>query len=130
MVFKKDVNPFVVTDDKYDAQFVLGILASSLISYLYLNPSPIDTKDNFRQTTLGELRVIPVATPEQQAGITALVEQTLAAKTTDATADTSALEAAIDVLVYRLYVLEYPEVLLVDTAFGLSEAAYGAGVVL
>ena len=74
--------------------------------------------DNFKKV------IIPAATPKQQAAIAALVEQTLAAKAADATADTSALEAAIDALVYRLYGLEYPEVLLVDPAFGLSEAKY------
>jgi hypothetical protein len=46
------------------------------------------------------------------------------AKVMHPTADTSALEAEIEVLVYRLYGLTYGEVLVVDGAFGLSEEEY------
>jgi hypothetical protein len=60
MVFKKDVNPFVLADDGWDPYYVLAILNSSLVSYLYVNTSSIATKDDFRQTTLAELRRIPV----------------------------------------------------------------------
>jgi len=41
--------------------------------------------------------------PAQQAEIAALVEQVLAAKAADATADTAALEQQIDALVAALY---------------------------
>jgi len=44
--------------------FVLGILNSRLISYLYVNTSSIATKDDFRQTTLAELRRLPIPTPQ------------------------------------------------------------------
>jgi len=60
VVFKKDINPFLIIDSKWNPLFVLGILNSKLISYLYVNISSIATKDDFRQTTLAELRRIPV----------------------------------------------------------------------
>jgi hypothetical protein len=60
MVFKKDLNPFVPTDSNYDALFLLALLNSRLFSYLYMNTSTIATKDDFRQTTLAELRRLPV----------------------------------------------------------------------
>src|SRR5207244_10571788 len=60
MVFKKDVNPFVLSDDTWDPFYVLAILNSHLVSYLYVKTSSIATKDDFRQTTLAELRRIPV----------------------------------------------------------------------
>ena len=56
MVFKKDINPFVLTVTKPSPKFVLGIINSMLLSYLYVNTSAIATKDDFRQTTLAELR--------------------------------------------------------------------------
>lgn len=60
MVFKKDINPFIVQNDILSTLYVLGILNSKLISYLYVNASSIATKDDFRQTTLAELRRLPI----------------------------------------------------------------------
>jgi len=60
LVFKKDINPFILTDRNWNIFFVLGILNSRLISYLYINTSSIATKDDFRQTTLAELRGLPI----------------------------------------------------------------------
>ena len=60
MVFKKDLNPFVLTDPTYNPLFLLALLNSRLLSYLYINTSTIATKDDFRQTTLAELRRLPV----------------------------------------------------------------------
>jgi len=67
MVFKKDINPFVITDKKWNLTYVLGILNSQLLSYLYVNTSSIATKDDFRQTTLAELRRLPI--PSRQVGL-------------------------------------------------------------
>ncbi|WP_347159458.1 DUF7149 domain-containing protein [Pontibacter chitinilyticus] len=55
-----------------------------------------------------------------------LVSQILRIKQADAAADTSALEAEIDVLVYRLYHLTYEEVLLVEPGFALPKEVYEA----
>jgi len=62
MVFKKDINPFVITTPSHDGLYALGIFNSRLISYLYVNTSSIATKDDFRQTTLAELRALPIRT--------------------------------------------------------------------
>ncbi len=60
MVFKKDINPFVITDKEFHPKYVLAVLASKFISYLYVNTSSIATKDDFRQTTLSEIRNLPI----------------------------------------------------------------------
>lgn len=60
MVYTKDTNPFIVVDSEYDPMFMLGIINSKLISFLYLGNSSIATKDDFRQTTLAELRKLPI----------------------------------------------------------------------
>ncbi|PPK87755.1 Eco57I restriction-modification methylase [Neolewinella xylanilytica] len=52
------------------------------------------------------------------------VQEVLTQKSQDPQADTTALEAEIDVLVYRLYGLTYAEVLVVDPGFGMSEEEY------
>jgi hypothetical protein len=60
MVFKKDINPFILLSDEDDSYFFLAIINSRLVSYLYVNTSTIATKDDFRQTTLAEIRRLPV----------------------------------------------------------------------
>ncbi len=60
LVFKKDINPFIISSDSWNPKYVLGILNSRLISYLYVKTSSISTKNDFRQTTLTELRQLPV----------------------------------------------------------------------
>ena len=62
----------------------------------------------------------------QQKPFVNIITKILAAKAASATADTTALEAEIDVLVYHLYGLTYEEVLLVEPGFGMSEGAYVA----
>jgi type I restriction-modification system DNA methylase subunit len=62
LVFKKDVNPFILQNSEINHYFLLAILNSKLISYLYINTSSIATKDDFRQTTLAELRKLPIRT--------------------------------------------------------------------
>jgi len=59
-VFKKDLNPFIITDKNYNTKYVLGLLNSKLFSWLYINTSSIATKDDFRQTTLSELRKLQI----------------------------------------------------------------------
>jgi type I restriction-modification system DNA methylase subunit len=59
-VFKKDINPFIINDDRFEPKYILSILASKLISFLYVRTSSIATKDDFRQTTLSELRQLPI----------------------------------------------------------------------
>lgn len=64
MVFTKDINPFIPQGSQLSPFYLLGLLNSRLISYLYVNSSSIASKDDFRQTTLSELRQLPIATAE------------------------------------------------------------------
>lgn len=68
LVVRKDLNPFIINDEHYDILYILALLNSKFFSYLYLNQSSIATKDDFRQTTLGELRKLRIykASKEQQ----------------------------------------------------------------
>ncbi|MGD6796272.1 Eco57I restriction-modification methylase domain-containing protein [Metabacillus indicus] len=60
LITKKDINPFIVIDDKFLPSYILALLNSKLLSYIYINFSSIATKDDFRQTTLTELRELPI----------------------------------------------------------------------
>ncbi len=116
LVFKKDVNPFRITDKSFDPRFVLGLLNSTLLSFLYVNSSSIATKDDFRQTTLAELRRLPIPdiSPERQLPLIDLVDRVLVAKADDPTADTVKLENKIDEVVYQLYGLTEAEIAIVE----------------
>jgi hypothetical protein len=133
MVFKKDINPFVLTVTKPSPKFVLGILNSTLLSYLYVNTSAIATKDDFRQTTLAELRRLPIPFPDfankadksRHDKLVLLVDKLLGLmpKLRAATLDAekavlqnavTATDQQIDALVYELYGLTADEIKLVE----------------
>ncbi len=111
LVFKKDINPFIITDTRFDTKFVLSILASKLISFIYMRISAIASKDDFRQTTLTELRnlIVPILDLSSQKHLITLASQILDAKKADPAADTIHWEAEIDELVFDLYGLTEEE---------------------
>jgi hypothetical protein len=131
LVFKKDVNPFLVTDPAWAPFYVLGVLNSALISYLYVNTSSIATKDDFRQTTLAELRRLPIAMPAHRSkqqdrmidlvsGMLSLHKELAEARTAHDKAvierQIAATDRQIDQLVYELYGLSDREIAIVEQA--------------
>jgi adenine-specific DNA-methyltransferase len=120
--------------EQVDLRYLLGILNSKYTSVLLANLRGGDY--HIYPEHLRNLPV-PLADKAHQQPIISLVEQILAAKqgrdvacrvSTDAAAttppDTSALEAEIDVLVYKLYDLDYDEVKIIDPEFLMSEEEY------
>jgi type I restriction-modification system DNA methylase subunit len=70
-VVKKDLNPFILTDHSYNLFYLLANINSKLHSYLYVQASAIAGKDDFRQTTLSSLQMLPIrriafTTPERE----------------------------------------------------------------
>jgi hypothetical protein len=110
---------WIIPDSNYT---VLGILNSSL-GWWQISMFCTAIQNGFQLINkyLEKVRVI-----KREDKVESLVTRILAIKQTDPTADTSALEAEIDVLVYRLYGLSWGEVRVVDPDFGLSEEAYWA----
>jgi hypothetical protein len=118
LVFKKDINPFISIDEEFPAKYLLAIMASRLISYLYINISSIATKDDFRQTTLSELREIPIPIANQQKKKVLIenVDEILNLKKQDNNSNTESFEKDIDRLVYELYDLNDEEISIIETA--------------
>lgn len=56
IVTNKDYNPFVITSKDFDILYILALLNSRLFSYRYIKKSSLALKDDFRQTTLSEIR--------------------------------------------------------------------------
>lgn len=117
IVFKKDINPFIPIDKNFDCYFLTGIVASKLISFIYLNSSSIATKDDFRQTTLSELRKLPIPNIDinKQKPISEIVKEILRLKSESSNSDTTNLENQIDQLVYQLYELTEEEIKIIES---------------
>ncbi len=135
MVCTKDVNPFVVSDASLNACYLLGVFNSRLISYVYVNTSSIATKDDFRQTTLSELRSLPIRTidfddPDDVAKhdrmvelVGAMLEVNKRLQAVQNPNDRKVIErqiaatdTQIDSLVYELYELTDEEIAIVEEA--------------
>ena len=123
IVFKKDINPFIINNKNFITKYVLAILASKFISYLYINISAIALKDDFRQTTLTELRELPIPKISKESQqpfidkvneILLLKSQPQIASSLAMTADTQVLEQEIDAMVYELYGLSAEEIAIVE----------------
>ncbi len=125
IVFKKDINPFIPIDKNFDCYFLTGIIASKLISFIYLNSSSIATKDDFRQTTLSELRKLPIPNIDinKQKPISDIVKEILRLKSESSNSDTTNLENQIDQLVYQLYELTEEEIKIIE---GNTQSPSGA----
>lgn len=87
----------------YSLKFILGILNSTLIDWYFgfIGKSKGTVREYFNAPL--SLIPIPSVTKEQQAPIISLVNDILAAKKANPSADTSVQEAEIDRLVYDLY---------------------------
>lgn len=101
--------------------FLLGVLNSKLINYLYATKFlNVAVKAEYLKDT-----PIPEASESDQEMATALVKKILAAKKAKPAADTSAWEAEIDRLVYSLYGLTEEEIAIVEASVGEKSAGRG-----
>lgn len=85
---------------KVSTKYVLGILNSTLINWYFMNFLSDGVNFYPEQAKSLPIRIVPM---KQQAPIVALVDDILAAKKANPSADTSIQEAEIDRLVYDLY---------------------------
>ena len=91
-------------DSMFSIRFLIGVLNSRLLGF-YCKCRCVTNQQGYPQILLSDLLELPIptATSTQQTPITTLVDRILAAKKKDPQADTTALEAEIDKLVYKLY---------------------------
>ncbi len=105
----------LITDKKYDTKYVLACLNSQIMQFYYQQMFKTET-ELFPKIRIAQAKQLPIATAtaSQQRPIISLVDKILAAKKADAEADTSAWEAEIDQLVYKLYGLTEEEIKIVE----------------
>ena len=106
---ENSTNVFAVTNLE-TAKYYLGVLNSKFTDFYFR------IFNSNTHVSSGELNALPIpqATAAQQKPIITLVDKILAAKKTDANADTTDLEKQIDVLVYKLYDLTEGEISVIE----------------
>ena len=105
----------LITDGRLSTKYVLALLNSSLLQWYYSTMFKGET-ELFPKIRIAQAKKlpIPIASKDKQQPIISLVDQILAVKRTNSSADTSALEREIDRLVYGLYGLTEEEVEVVE----------------
>jgi type I restriction-modification system DNA methylase subunit len=119
LVVKKDLYIFRLTEEaisKWNVRYVLGLLNSKLLSFLYLARSSAATKDDYRQLSLSGVRELPVihVTAKEQSSLalkvseleTFYVQKTL---TPDESRRLSRAEDSVDELVFDIYEVSPPD---------------------
>ena len=110
-VVRKDLYIFTMLSEEVNPIYLLALLNSKLISYFYVSKSTIALKDDFRQTTLGELRELPIMkiSSSEQGPFIALSKYLLFLNETEERRKTEQElieyidKQVIDALVYELY---------------------------
>src|SRR5262249_8367560 len=106
------VNFIVPKQKTASLKYILGILNSRLVNYLYATKFlNVAIKAEYLKDT-----PIPAEVAGMEKPLERLVDRILAAKERDTEADVSALERELDELVYALYGLSREEVALVEAA--------------
>ena len=98
-----------------EEKWLLAVLNSAIVLYFYANITS-SIRGGYLRFIKQYLEQIPIiqASESQQTEIEAIVNQILTAKAANPTADTSALEAEIDRLVYGFYGLTDDEIVIVE----------------
>jgi type I restriction-modification system DNA methylase subunit len=106
-------------DKSYKSRFILAVLASRLLAWFFRHEKN-EFDALFPKIRLQEFKSLPIpkATESRQAVIVTLVDQILAARRKDPSANTGELERKIDRLVYQLYDLTPDEIAIVEASAG------------
>ena len=114
--FLNDRNSMNIINITVAPQLVLAMLNSRLISYWFVHKFGKMQRGIFPQFKVNELAIfpMPLSFAPHEASLIEKVDAILATKAASASADTSALEAQIDALVYALYGLSEAEIALIE----------------
>lgn len=110
----------------YSINVCLAILNSKLATFYHFNHSPKATKGAFPKILVQDIKDFPLPVVSDFARLTIdrIVEDILNTKKNTPSANISALEQQIDLMVYRLYGLTYNEVLIVDPNTPITREEY------
>ncbi len=112
------------TENSEELKFILSLLNSKLLTFYHRNKFLDIEKVLFQKILIVNCKQLPIKyiSFENQQPFINLVNQILSSKKENG--DTTDLEKQIDVMVYKLYELDYEEVLIVEPEFMLSKKEY------
>jgi hypothetical protein len=112
-----------VPDTNINSKYVLGILNSKLMNFVYgyINP---ERGEALAQVKKSHVEQLPIRISEDEGTLIKLVSKVLEEKANNINANTHTLEEEIDFLVYHLYGLTYDEVLIVDPETPIKREEY------
>jgi len=115
LIVNRSIYAIKITDSKVDPKYILGILNSRLMQYFYETRFKADT-NIFPKIRIIQVKELPIKMDYTHLNLEIIksVDKILNAKKFNPTADTSALEAEIDRLVYELYGLTEEEIRIVE----------------
>jgi adenine-specific DNA-methyltransferase len=121
------LNTLVVVNSKpgfnFKIKYLLAILNSSLVNYVYKNKYK-STKKVFSEIQANSVEKLPIRSLTENEQNKFVNLSNLIIENRKEHLETKELEAKIDIMVYKLYELTYDEVLIVEPEFGLSEQEY------
>jgi hypothetical protein len=110
---------------KLSILFLVGMLNSKLASFYHFNSSPKATKGGFPKILVEDIKKFPIPKDFNSPIIKVIVDKVISIHTAIGTGEkTIDLETIIDGLIYRLYGLNYKEVLVIDPFFQMPEKKY------
>lgn len=123
------LNTLVVVNLKpgfnFKIKYLLAILNSSLVNYVYKNKYK-STKKVFSEIQANSVEKLPIRSITEIEQNKFVNLSSLILENRKQHLDTTELETKIDLMVYKLYELTYDEVLVVEPAFSLSKQEYEA----
>ena len=107
----KNTAHIFIVNEPFASKYVLALVNSKLMGFYFRNKFS-ERDDVFPKAKIGQCRALPIKNfpIDQQISFVRIVDQILILKKQEIKADTSALEAEIDRLVYKLYGLSEEEI--------------------
>lgn len=127
--FYNDPAIIIVKDNiKYSIKCTLAILNSKLATFYHFNHSPKATKGAFPKILVQDIKEFPIPNinDKYKERLEILVDEILRIKNNNKDSETYLLENEIDFIVYKLYKLNYDEILIIDPETSITKEEYEA----
>ncbi len=116
-------NGYILTSNILSIEYILGLLNSKLMQH-YFSYIGVMTAGGAYTLKAATISALPFKIAHNTSDIANIVQEVLSIKTNNHDADVSLLENKIDILVYKLYGLNYDEVLIVDPETPITREEY------
>lgn len=123
--YSNTIHGTIITDSNYSIYYVLGLLNSKLIEWYY-KTNIAEKGKVFAQVKIALLRTLPIlkSNKNEQALIADLVLKLLNTDVSICKEDRLLTESRLNLIIYKIYNLNYKEILIVDEEFAMSEVEY------